>query len=84
MDDRENTSLDAGLESLRIRLGRDKLCLYVDKRSQQWIVLDFDGNFWSVPAMENAWDHRQPYDINEESDLVPVPGHYKYMLGLTR
>jgi hypothetical protein len=57
--------------------------LYVDRCSQQWIVLDPQGNYWLVPVNEeNAWDQRQPFYPTEETDLQPVPGHYKYMLGL--
>ena len=57
--------------------------LYVDKSSQQWIVLDPDGNFWIVPnADEKPWDCRQPFHPSEETELEPVPGHYKSMLGL--
>jgi hypothetical protein len=56
--------------------------LYVEKGSQQWVVLDPEGNFWVVPSDDNPWDHRQPFHPTEETDLEPVPGHYKYMLGL--
>ena len=57
--------------------------LYVDRESQQWIVLDPDGNFWKVSGEDhNPWDQRQPFYPTEETELEPVPGHYKYMLGL--
>jgi hypothetical protein len=56
--------------------------LFVDKASQQWIVRDHEGNFWIVPSVENPWDHRLPFLPAEETDLEPVPGHYKSMLGL--
>ena len=56
--------------------------LYVDKASQQWIVRDPDGNFWSLPSTDNPWDERQPFSPTEETELEPVPGHYKHMLGL--
>jgi hypothetical protein len=59
-----------------------KQALFVDRQSQQWVVRDPEGNFWIVPSVENAWDHRQPFQPTEESDLEPVPGHYKDMLGL--
>jgi hypothetical protein len=58
------------------------VALYVDKSSQQWIVRDPEGNFWIVPCVEHPWDHRQPYQLAEDADLEPVPGHYKSMLGL--
>ena len=58
------------------------VAIYVDKSSQQWVVRDADGNFWILPADDNPWDHRQPFDPTEESELEPIPGHYKYMLNL--
>ena len=61
---------------------RPTVSLYVDKASQQWIVRDPEGNFWSLPSTENPWDERQPFFPAEETELEPVPGHYKYMLGL--
>ncbi len=59
------------------------VALYVDKATQQWIVRDCDGSFWVLPSIEDAWDHRQPFEANEETMLEPVPGHYKYVLGIT-
>ena len=56
--------------------------LYVNKSGQQWIVRDPEGAFWIVPCVDNAWDHRQPYQPAEDTELEPVPGHYKNMLGL--
>jgi hypothetical protein len=59
------------------------LALYVDRSTQQWIVLDPQGNYWLVPQGEdNGWDRRQPFYPTEQSELEPVPGHYKYMLGV--
>jgi hypothetical protein len=57
--------------------------LYVDKATQQWIVQDFEGRFWSLPPSDNPWEQRQPFTPAEETELEPVPGHYKYMLGLS-
>ena len=56
--------------------------LYVDRAGQQWVVRDAEGNFWSLPPTDNAWDARQPFSPTEETELEPVPGHYKNMLGL--
>lgn len=56
--------------------------IYVDRSSRQWIVRDFEGNFWILPPTETPWDDRQPFFPAEETDLEPVPGHYKYMLGI--
>ena len=58
------------------------VALYVDKTTRQWIVRDSEGNFWSLPSTDNPWDERQPFSPAEETELEPVPGHYKYMLGL--
>ena len=60
------------------------LALYVDKVSQQWVVRDPEGSFWSLPSTDNPWDERQPFFPTEETDLEPVPGHYKDTLGLPR
>jgi hypothetical protein len=56
--------------------------LFVDRTSQQWIVRDPDGNFWTVPAVDDAWEHREPFEPSADMDLEPIPGHYKYLLGL--
>jgi hypothetical protein len=58
------------------------MTLYVDKASRQWIVLDAEGSFWSLPSTDNPWDERQPFTPAEGTELEPVPGHYKHMLGL--
>ncbi|MGE5192668.1 MAG: hypothetical protein ACM3U2_09210 [Deltaproteobacteria bacterium] len=63
-------------------LRKQRVTIFVDKPSQQWIVCDPEGNFWIVPVIEEAWEHRKPYTPSDESELEPVPGHYKYMLGL--
>ena len=56
--------------------------LFVHRSSQQWVVLDPEGNFWVVPSGDSPWEHRRPFQPTEETDLEPVPGHYKYLLGL--
>jgi hypothetical protein len=61
---------------------KQRVTLYVDRSSQQWIVLDSEGKFWILPSVENPWDQRQQFFPTEETELEPVPGHYKYMLGL--
>jgi hypothetical protein len=58
------------------------VAIYVDRSTGRWIVRDSDGNFWVLPATDNPWDDRQPFSPAEETELEPVPGHYKYMLGL--
>jgi hypothetical protein len=61
---------------------RKLVALFVERSSRQWIVRDPDGRFWTLPGVEKPWEHRQPFQPTEESELEPVPGHYKYMLGL--
>ena len=61
---------------------RPVLALFVDRPNQQWVVRDHDGRFWILPSVEHAWEQRQPFDPTSETDLEPVPGHYKDMLGL--
>jgi hypothetical protein len=56
--------------------------LFVDRLSRQWIVRDPEGTFWTLPSGEHPWDQRQPFDLTAETDLEPVPGHYKDLLGL--
>ena len=56
--------------------------IFVDRSSRQWIVLDREGCYWVVPANEEGWNQRQPFLPTDESELEPVPGHYRYMLGV--
>jgi hypothetical protein len=58
------------------------VAIFVDRSSGQWVVRDSDESFWTLPATDTPWDDRQPFFPAEETDLEPVPGHYKYMLGL--
>ena len=65
-----------------ITIRKQLVALYADRSTQRWIVRDPEGNFWTVPLGDNAWDHREPFDPVEGIELEPVPGHYKYMLSL--
>ena len=56
--------------------------VYVDRARQQWVVRDPEGNYWSLPSYDNPWEQRQPFCLAEGTELEPVPGHYKDMLGL--
>jgi len=56
--------------------------LYVDRSSQQWVVLDPEGNSWILPSAPDPLDQRQPFNPTEKSELELVPGHYKHMLGV--
>ncbi len=62
--------------------GKHLIAIYVNRSTKQWIVRDPEGIFWMVPSTDDAWDHREPFEPCEETDLEPVPGHYKYMLRL--
>jgi hypothetical protein len=56
--------------------------LYVDRSSHRWVVLDSEGSYWVIPDGEDAWERREPFFPNDEAELDPIPGHYKYTLGL--
>ena len=56
--------------------------LYVDRTCpERWIVRDLQGRFWMVAPGENSWERRQPFQPTEETELEPIPSHYKYMIG---
>lgn len=65
-----------------LTLRKNVVTLYVDRSSQQWVVLDAEGNFWMLPSVENAWEERQAFFPTEETELEPIPGHYKSLLGM--
>jgi hypothetical protein len=65
-----------------LTLRKDAVAIYVDRSTHQWIVQDAEGNYWVLPPTDHPWDDRQPFSPAEETDLEPVPGHYKYMLGV--
>ena len=69
-------------ERAMLAVRQQVLALYVDRPTQQWIVRDPDGKFWVVPPVDNAWDQRQPFNPTGDTDLEPIPGHYKYLLHL--
>jgi len=69
-------------ENAMLRVRTPKVTLYVDRSRQQWVVLDQSGRFWVLPNVENPWDQRQPIYPTEDMELEPIPGHYRYMLGL--
>jgi hypothetical protein len=58
------------------------VALYVDRSSGQWVARDAEGEFWTLPPSDNPWQERRPFAPDDETELEPVPGHYKYMLGL--
>jgi hypothetical protein len=60
-----------------------RLYLYVDRNLPScWIVRDQAGDFWMVPAEDQAWERRQPYTLTEDAQLESVPSHYMYLLGI--
>ncbi len=63
-------------------LRKQAVALFVERSCQQWVVRDPEGNFWILPSVELPWDHRQPFQPTAETDLEPVPGHYRDLLGL--
>jgi hypothetical protein len=66
-----------------LTLRKNVVSLFGDRSSQQWIALDPEGNFWIAPnEYENPWNQRQPFYRTEGTEVGPVPGHYKHMLGL--
>lgn len=69
-------------ERFMTTLRKQNVSIYVNRLAQQWVVRDPEGNFWIVPVVEDPWGHRQPVDLTDEMELEPVPGHYKYLLGL--
>jgi hypothetical protein len=62
--------------------GKQAVGLFVDRSCQQWIVRDPEGSFWMLPSVEHPWDQRQSFEPTAETDLEPVPGHYKDLLEL--
>ena len=67
---------------MMLAVRKQGIALFVDRSTQHWIVRDPEGNLWMLPSGEDAWDRREPFLPNEETDLEPIPGHYKYLLQL--
>ena len=58
--------------------------LYADRLTRQWVVRDPEGRFWTVPSDRSAPAiQRERFFLTEETELEPVPGHYKHMLGIS-
>lgn len=56
--------------------------VYVERATHQWVVRDPEGQFWILPGVDDPWRSRVPFRPTEDTGLDPVPGHYKYVLGL--
>lgn len=68
---------------MKFSITRQRVAIYVDRQSRQWIVRDGEGRFWTLPADgDDAWEHRQPFDPSEAAELEPIPGHYRNLLGI--
>jgi hypothetical protein len=65
-----------------LAIRKTTVALYVDRSTEQWIVRDPQGSFWLLPSGGDAWNHREPFQPTDETELEPIPGHYKYMLDL--
>jgi len=65
-----------------VRVMRRTVSLFVDRSSQRWVVRDPEGQFWIVPCGDDGWQRREPLDPNDDLDLEPVPGHYRYLFDL--
>ena len=51
-----------------LTLRKNVVTLFVDRSSQQWVVLDPEGKFWIVPRVENPWD-LQFFDLPSQRNL---------------
>lgn len=61
---------------------RELVSIYVEPSKRRWVVRDPDGHLWAVDSSTDGWDRRELYELTDDSELVPVPGHYRYMLQL--
>jgi hypothetical protein len=41
-----------------------------------------EGKYWVLSGEGSLWENRRPFEPAPDSDLEPVPWHYKDMLGL--
>ncbi len=62
--------------------GRRVTALFVDRTTRRWVVRCPEGNYWVLPSEGNVWENRRPFQPEQDTDLEPVPWHYKDMLGL--
>lgn len=81
--DKDRRPVTDAVEELAMEMSTKRIVsLFVIRSAQHWVVRDEEGNFWLVPSGDNGWDQRRPFFPDEETELEPVPGHYKAMLGL--
>jgi hypothetical protein len=58
------------------------VAVYVDLAGGRWVVRDTDGRFWQLPPTDDPRQDREAFSPGGGAELEPVPGHYKYLLGL--
>lgn len=61
---------------------RRNIALFADRTSQRWVVRDQKGQLWALPPVANGWEDRKPFELTEETQLEPIPAHYRYFLGV--
>ncbi|MBL8824057.1 MAG: hypothetical protein JNJ77_15830 [Planctomycetia bacterium] len=61
---------------------KQRIKLFVDRNELCWVVMDSNGQFWTLPTGDNPWENRKLYQPSSSDKLEPVPGHYKTMLGV--
>ena len=57
-----------------IGVRKQRVTLYVDRLSQQWVVLDPEGNFWMVPSVETPGTSASRFTRPRRLSLSPFPG----------
>lgn len=75
-------SADESTSTSVLTVQKPTVTLFVDKNSKQWIVRDLEEKLWIIPSVDKAWEHRQPFELTEETQLEVVPAHYMVMLGI--
>ncbi len=63
-------------------LGKQRVALFVERSCRQWVVRNPEGCFWILPFGEPPVGTSSAFHPTPETDLEPVPGHYKDMLEL--
>ena len=58
------------------------VAVYADRSGGRWVVRDAAGEFWQLPPTDDPWRDREPYTPDDGTELEPVPGHYRTLLGL--
>ena len=66
---------EKGVKMIAVR--KQRVTLYVDRSSQQWVVLDPDGNFWILPSVD------KPLGTNASRFTRPKRPSLSPFLGIT-